>query len=277
MAIITITRGTQSGGRKLARQLGERLGYSCLSREVISQCAKKYNIKESELYAKLMEAPSRWRKLSKEHYRYLMYIQCSLIEASKQDNVIYHGYAGQLFLKGVKHALKLRLEAPIEDRIRAEIREYNKSEKEARKYIKTMDEQRNRWMKFLYDKDWHDPSLYDLSINLQNTSIDTLCEMVALLVDSKDFKTSRESVNGLNNLSLECEVRAAIASDDRLWNQPITVNARDAVISIHGMAENAKIRDLIIEMTSQVKGVADVKSFISLHTDPIKRGIYGHD
>jgi cytidylate kinase len=277
MAIITISRGVQSGGRELAHRLEKRLGYSCLSREVISQCAKKYNIMESDLYKKLLEAPSRWRKLSREHYRYLIYVQCSLVEAAKQDNVIYHGYAGQLFLRGVRHAIKIRLEAPFEDRVNAEMREYKKSEKDAAGYIKKMDEQRTRWMKFLYNKDWDDPSLYDLSINLQNMSIDTICELVALLTESKDFKTTPESINGLNNLSLECEVRAAIASDDRLWNLPISVTAGNSVVSVHGMVENARTRDAIIDVVSQVKGVAEVKSYLSLPSDPIKRGIYGHD
>ena len=166
MAIITITRGIQSGGRELAHRLAGQLGYSCLSREVISQCARKYNIMEQDLYSKLMEAPKRWQSLSREHSRYLIYIQCSLIEAAKKDNVIYHGYAGQLFLKGVQHALKLRLEAPFEDRVNAEMREYKKEYKEASEYIKKADAQRNKWVNFLYGKDWHDPSFYDLSVNL---------------------------------------------------------------------------------------------------------------
>ena len=83
MAIITITRGVQSGGRDLARRLADRLGYNCMSREVISACAKKYNIMEDELYKRLLEAPRIWQRLSKEHRRYLIYIQCSLVEAAK--------------------------------------------------------------------------------------------------------------------------------------------------------------------------------------------------
>jgi cytidylate kinase len=276
MAIITITRGVQSGGRELARRLGERLGYSCLSREVISQCARKYNIMEKDLYDKLMEVPSRWQRLSREHSRYLIYIQCSLIEAAKQDNVIYHGYAGQLFLKGVRHALKLRLETPLEYRIEAEMREYAKDYDEAQAYIKKMDEQRNRWVKFLYGKDWHDPSFYDLSINLENMSIDTICDMVERLVPSEDYRTTEESINGLNNLSLASEVKAAIASDDKLWDQTVSVSAVGSTVTLRGMVKNAKVRDGLVQIASQVKGVAECRSCMSLATDPLPGGTYGH-
>jgi cytidylate kinase len=277
MAIITITRGVQSGGRELAHRLAERLGYSCLSREVVAQCARKYNIMEQDLYDRLMEAPRLWQKLSREHSRYLIYIQAGLIDAAKRDNVIYHGYAGQLFLKGVRHALKLRLEAAFQDRVEAEMREYGKSHDEAYDYIRKVDVQRNRWMKFLYGKEWHDPSFYDLSINLQNMAIDTVCDIVALLVDSEEFQTTAESMNGLNNLSLECEVMAAIASDDKLWDQKITANASGTVVTLRGMVENAKVRDAIVDVTSQVKGVSMCKCYVKLPTDPLQGGVYGHN
>jgi len=279
MAVITISRGVQSGGRKLAHCLAERLGYRCLSREVIATCAKKYNIIEQDLYDKLIEAPSRWRKLSRDHYQYLLYIQCSLIDVAKQDNVIYHGYAGQLFLRGVSHALKIRLEAPIANRVREEMAEYNKSYDEALGYINKADAQRNRWVKFLYGEDWHDPAMYDLSINLMNISIDTVCEMLALLVDSKRFKTTKASIQRLNELSRECEVKAAVASDDKLWDQPITVQADGSKITIRGPVKNKKMQEAIVDIAVKVKGVSECKNEMHIAKETLSRGMYsgGHD
>ncbi len=277
MAIITITRGVQSGGRELARLLAGRLGYSCLSREVITNCSRKYNTPEQDLYDKLMEAPSRWQKFSKNHFRYLIYIQCSLIEAARHDNVIYHGYAGQLFLRGVRHALKIRLSAPMEDRVQAEMREYGKDHDEALNYIRTADEQRNRWVEFLYGTDWHDPSFYDLSISLQNMSLDNVCDIVALLVESREFRTTEKSLMGLNNLSLECEVKAAISSDDKIWDHPVSVSASGSVVTLRGMVKNRKVKDAIVDVASKVKGVTDCKVYINLPEDPLSKGIYGHD
>jgi len=275
VAIITITRGIQSGGRELARRLAERLGYNCMSREVIAQCARKYNIPEKDLYEKLMEAPGLWQRLSREHRRYLVYIQCSLIEAAKQDNVIYHGYAGQLFLRGVRHALKIRLDAPFENRVEAEMKEYGKERREAEDYLRAADEQRNRWVRFLYGLDWYDPSFYDLSFNLQNISIDTVCDLVVPVVGSKEYRTTEASVNGLNNLSLECEVRAALSSDDRLWNQDVTVTASGGTVTLRGRIKSAKTRDAVVEVVSQVKGVAKCESYIGLFSDPLKGGKFG--
>ena len=50
MAIITVSRGTFSGGKILAERLAERLGYPCFSREEIMQdAAKSFGISENEL------------------------------------------------------------------------------------------------------------------------------------------------------------------------------------------------------------------------------------
>ena len=50
MAIITISRGTKSGGEKLAKCLSERLGWPAISREVIVETASQYGVSETLLF-----------------------------------------------------------------------------------------------------------------------------------------------------------------------------------------------------------------------------------
>ncbi|MFH2056135.1 MAG: cytidylate kinase family protein [bacterium] len=275
MAIVTITRGIQSGGRKFAHQLAERLKYDCLSREIIATCARKYNIPEEDLYHRLVEAPSRWRKLTKDHYRYLMYIQCSLIDAAKQDNVVYHGYAGQLFLRGVTHAMKVRLEAPLADRVEAEMKEHNRNYDDALAAIQAADAQRDRWVKFLYNEDWHDAAFYDLSINLKAISLNFACETVAALIEGGSFATTEQSQRRLKGLSLECEIKAAIASDDNLWDQKISVQAEGSQVTLFGQVKNKRSREAMLEIAAQVKGVTTCNDKMHLPSEALTRGRHG--
>jgi len=277
MAIITISRGLKSGGEVLARELEKRLGYRCMSREVITACAKKYNIMEEDLYQKLTEAPSLWHRMTKEHSRYLIYVKCALIEAARQDNIIYHGYAGQLYLDGIRHVLKVRLEAPLDLRIRNMMTDSEMSQDEAAAALDKYDEERRRWVRFLYDKDWHDPALYDFVANLGNISLDTAGEMIEMLANSGEFATTARSVSRLNDLLLESEVLAAITADDRIWDQNITVAVQSGAVTIRGMVKGRKLRNLIVETTESVKGVARCDAHISLSSDPLRSGIFGHD
>ena len=105
MSIIAISRGTKSGGLELADRLSKRLGYRTLSREeVIAESAKRFNVMEEFLQMKLDKTPSLWQKFTNEYERYICFIRCALLQAVKQDHVIYHGHAGQFLLEGVPNS-----------------------------------------------------------------------------------------------------------------------------------------------------------------------------
>ncbi|MGC8685573.1 MAG: cytidylate kinase family protein, partial [bacterium] len=53
MAIITISRGTFSGGQMLAECLAKKLGYKSISREILIEAAEKYGISENNLTRKM--------------------------------------------------------------------------------------------------------------------------------------------------------------------------------------------------------------------------------
>jgi cytidylate kinase len=277
MAIITISRGTKSGGEKLARCLSERLGYSSLSHEVILEGAKKYNILEDELLTRLKTSPGLWRKFTMEHRRYLIFVQCALLDAVRQDNVVYHGYAGQVFLRGIQHVLKTRLDAPVEERLKIVMHEQQLDADAARNYITEIDEQRRRWIKWAYGEEWRDPALYDMTFYTGNMTIDTICELIALAVSRKEFQTTEASARRLADISTECEVKAAFASDDKLWRLPITVTANGGTVLLKGAVKDEKLRNMLVDLASQVKGVTECKSNISLLSGRLSKGIYGHN
>ena len=80
MAIITISRGTMSGGEKLAHLLSEKLGYKCISREIIIKAADDYGVEEHKLFEAINKRPTIVHKLTFEKEKYLAYIRASLCQ-----------------------------------------------------------------------------------------------------------------------------------------------------------------------------------------------------
>lgn len=272
MSIVAISRGTRSGGLELANRLSERLGYRTLSREeVIAESARRYNVMEEFLEMKLDKTPSLWQKFTNEYQRHICLIRCALLQAVRQDNVIYHGHAGQFLLRGLPNVLKLRIEAPLEYRVKSVMAEMGHSRDQAVEYIKTVDDERKRWVRMVYGQDWCDPALYDLCVNLQSMSMDNICDVVVQAVGHEDFRTSEETARRLNNTALECSVEAALSSDETIWRSghQVSVTARDGVISLRGTTKRADVRDLIVQTATQVQGVSDCKSAISLLSDAL--------
>ena len=72
MPIITISRGAKSGGIEFAEMLAEKLGYRCMSREIVVESAKKYNILEETLLEELQKPPSFWQRLTRDKHRYII-------------------------------------------------------------------------------------------------------------------------------------------------------------------------------------------------------------
>jgi cytidylate kinase len=229
---------------------------------------------EDDLTRKLDEVPGFWQRLTKDHKQSLIYIKCTVLEAAREDNVIYHGLAGQLFLAEIKHVFKLQIEAPFEDRVQRTMNDLNLDEKRAVDYLLEADDKRNRWFKMIFGESWKDPSIYDLSVNLHNISFKLICTLVRTALSHDAFKTTEQSRNVLDNLLLSCEVKAAFASEDKLWNQPISVLAYDSAVTLKGMVKNKDIEQQLVETALKVKGVTSCKSNITLASNPLQGGIW---
>jgi cytidylate kinase len=247
------------------------LGYDSISREILLASAKKYNIDVETLEAELTDTPSFWQRLTREHHRYLVFARCALLQAALEDNLVYHGHAGQFFLNDIKHVLKVRIEAPLELRVHAVMEERGLDHARAVNHIQKVDEQRRRWVKLLYDKNWSDPSLYDLTINLAHLSLDAACEIVCAAAQHEDLQATEESRAKLRDQALECEVNAGIAADDKLHDQNITVVATKGNVVIRGNVKTEQQRQLIEDLVAKVKGVEKYEIFVSLLSDPLPR------
>jgi hypothetical protein len=98
MPIITISRGTFSGGAELATCLHQRLGYTLVSREIVAEAAKTYGVSESRLLDALERRPGLLGRFMHDRRRYLAFVRVALCERAARDNMVYHGHAGHFLL-----------------------------------------------------------------------------------------------------------------------------------------------------------------------------------
>jgi len=235
MPIITISRGTLSGGEALAHCLSERLGYPAISREVIKDAASLYGVSESEISQQLEQKPKVIERLMGEKRRlYLIALQSALAEQALKGDFIYHGLAGHLLLHGVPSVFKIRLVAPLSYRVKKVMEKKNLSEEEAKKYIEKVDEKRIQWTKFLYNVDWTDPSLYDIVINLENITLDTACGMVIHALNQPEFKDAPEKRKAAENFALSRQIKAKLALSERTKGIELEVEADKGKVRIWG-------------------------------------------
>lgn len=255
MSVITISRGSFTGGKLLAECLAKRLGYRCVDRDVIVERAAVQGVSQEELRDALEKPPSILERFSHRRYKYLALIQASLTEEVKSGKVIYHGLAGHLLLGGGLHILRTRLIAPLDFRIHMVHEQLHYSHSEAVAYITKMDEQRRKWVSFLYGVDWRDPALYDLVLNLEHMTIETACYIVSAAVRRRCFELTPACRQGLEDLALASKVKAMLAMSPSTEGLEFQVTAESGTVTVRGrLTELDQLQD-VQQVSGAVPGV----------------------
>jgi cytidylate kinase len=271
MAIITISRGSMSGGEALAKCLSTALSYPILGRDVLVAAAKKLDISEEILTQKIVRGPGVWESLTSNRRLYVVAVQAALAEHLDKGNLVYHGHAGHLLLKGLPTVLRVRLIAPLEMRVRSVMERQRLNREAAVEYITRVDHERIRWTQFIYGVDWSDPSLYDLVINLEHMSMQTACATIAAVVGQPEFALTETARKAIGDFQLTCRVKLALATNALTRELDLELKADNGTIEISaevpkvGLLTHTSSRDEreILRVVQGVEGVKQV--YLDLH------------
>ncbi len=270
MAIITISRGSFSKGREVAEKVAQTLGYTCISREVLLEASENYNIAEIKLEHALHDAPSILERFTYGKERYLAYIAAAVLEKVHNDNVVYHGLAGQFFLRGVSHVLNVRILADIDDRVTLKMAREQLSKKEALNQLHRDDHERRQWSKQLYGVDTRDSSLYDMVLHIHKLGVDDAVKIISQAARMEQFKASPESNKVLDDLVTAAKVRARLVHD----YPTVQVHADDGIVTIDvkfNQTVEPELAEEIKALTQEMPGIKEVR----MH--PISITAYAHD
>lgn len=262
MAVVTLSRGTFSGGNALATCLAANLGYQVLSREVLVTAAAEYGVREEDLVRGMEHAPTLIDRFRIDRQLYLAAVTAALCRAARADDVIYHGNAGHMLLAGADHILRVRVIAPLAKRVEKAISAHGFDRVEAEEYIQRKDAERVAWARFLYGVEWRDPLLYDLVVNLEKLQIEAACQAIAGLIERPRFVSTPERRQTLDDIYLANHLKALLFSNPTVAAPAtgISITSRNGVVELAGLVPDEKLRDAILATVSEVPEVHSVRA-----------------
>jgi len=272
MPIITISRGTLSGGQRLANCLAHNLGYRLISRDVLVEAAQRYGINEENLARGLEQPPSFWDRFRIDRLTYLAVIRATLCHLVREDNVVYHGNAGHLLLQGVDHVLRVRVIAPLAHRVKAAMSSQCLDEKGAEAYIQRKDQERISWTRFLYGVEWRDPALYDLVLNLERVTVEAACSVIVCMVERPEFRITPESLRQLEDLHLASHVKARLFLNPKIGAAAAKIDVTAAAGEVHlaGVLPGEDILGDVLATCRSLPEVAKVSAeWLGSHVEPV--------
>jgi cytidylate kinase len=222
------------------------------------KASEDFDIPEVKLTQAIEDAPSFLDRFTHGKEKYIAYIQAALLNHLKRDNVVYHGFACNFFVKDIPQVLKVRIILGLADRVEDVMDRYRVSRKEALRLIGKVDEQRRKWSQRLYGYDPSDPSLYDLVLHIDKLTVQdavtTICQMAGL----DQFHTTPELRKSMEDLALAAQVRTFLAD----VKPGVEVCINNGFVSLKTgvpLADESELVKRMGEVVKRVPGVTGIK------------------
>ncbi len=259
MPVITISRGTFSGGLELAECIASTLDVGCVSREVLADAAEASGLPLTDLSEAVEKPPSIIDRLSWDRHRYLACVRESLCRHAADGGLVYHGHGGHILLDGIPGVVRVLVIADLKRRLESAMERQSLDRDGAIVYIERVDEYRAKWTRFLYGREWRDPFQFDLVVNLARISIREACETIVHLAEQPSFAVTEETAVMLGNGALASRAEAALLGDKRTRLKKLEVTADDGIVTVQAIARSRRDMDAVREVLEDVEGVKDIQ------------------
>ena len=259
MAIITISREMGSGGIPIVQQVAEDLGYRLVDGDAIKDVASNYDLTDEALQQIDEKPPPFVEKLDRQIELNMHRIQLIVLEKAYEDNVVIYGRGGQDLLPNITSVFRVRIIAPFEERVeRWAEREWLDPDL-AHWLVRRSDQQRAGFIKYYFDRDWEDPTHYDLVINTDRLSFETAVKLIKEgIADPYLVEKANSCRSRLRDLIIQKKIQIARLADQRIKDIWFNIEVQDCHVTLSGHVYSQAERQAALDDARQVEEVTGV-------------------
>ncbi|MGC8491715.1 MAG: AAA family ATPase [Syntrophobacteraceae bacterium] len=233
MPLIVISRGSERHGEEVAGKLALKLGYRSICRESVFKDLVDGDGPRADLFRAADHDPLALGRMKNGREKYLAYLRQAFLERFEEDNAVYHGFAAHTFLRGVSHAIRVRINPERDQRLAPT---------------------RLNWYRYLHGIDLTDPLQYDLVISMNTMTVEEAVEVIAEASRRGCFQPTGDSGNRMRMLCLAARVQALLAEETPFVN--VAVEDGDITLSTEGYWKQAmKVMDRVEQILGENRSV----------------------
>ncbi len=201
MAVVTISRQFGAGGKTLGRMIAEKLGYTFADNDIIQRIAQEANVSTNWVEAFEKEAGSKISRMVSsmvsqrlvdrilkdergyiDEKIYLDYLVLIIAQVADEGDVVILGRGSQYILNDHPDAYHILLIDEFENRVKFMMEHYGMSSRKAVNVVTAEDKRRANLYSKLGKKDYDNPSLYHLVLNMGRLTLDVAMHLACELV-----------------------------------------------------------------------------------------------
>jgi len=258
MTIVAISREMGSGGYEIGAAVAKVLNFEYGNRQILLEAAHAHGVPEAKLVDAVDRRPSLWERFDEEKRRYLIFLEAAYYSFAEKGNLVTASRSGPFFVRDVSHALKVRIMAPVEVRVRRIMAQDKLDQKAATAMVRAYDRDLSGRIDYLFGLDWTLPEHYDLVINTSGDAWQFYVDLLVWAAKQPHYQPTPESLQRICDLSLAAQVRAAIAKDLVTRNINVEVTAEAGRVALKGVVFSPAMMDAAAEVAKRVPGVTSV-------------------
>jgi YjbE family integral membrane protein len=245
-AVLTISREFGSGGREIGQAVALSLAYSYVDREAILADIGRDGPKWEQWAEDLDEhCPTVWERYDWSFRGFAALVQLHILEHAQRGGVVIMGRGGNFVLKGVPHAYRVRVTAPLDARVDRIVQREGVDRDTARWLCEKTDSERSRFLHAIYGGRWDDPAEYDQVFSVAGQSVDL---EVKAVIDALSRRTvMAEAQKALLLRVAAARVKAGIATDPSFFIPVFDVLPDDDGLVVRGITHTPKEQQRIEE------------------------------
>ena len=141
----------------------------------------------------------------------------------------------------------------------------------AEQLVRESDQDRAGYMRYLFDRDWMDPLLYDVMINTDVITRELACELIAQAAHAKELLDAHDrALQILGNHILVRRAEEALLKAKQVNPRHISVTVTaPGLVKLTGIVNSEKEKLAAEEVVRAVAGVSDVENDLYVTIAPI--------
>jgi len=266
MALITMSHGLGSSGMGIARQVALTLNLELYDDQRIKEQAVKMGIRTEDLKGLDEKKPGLFdRLLSSKPEVYKDLMESVVYQVSREGTGVIIGHGSQVLLRAFGCALHVLVHASESYRIQNIMKHQRLSQETAQKLIRKSDHEKGGFLRFAYDLDWADPSLYDCMVNPEKMGVDAAARIIIETAKSDEIQAcSLTALETMEKLSQERLILATLTKHNLNISLLNVEVPEKGVAVIRGITYTEEDKQYAIKIVKTVSGISDVQSEISV-------------
>src|SRR5512139_1677159 len=260
MAVLTISREFGSGGREIGREVADTLNYDYVDKMRILSDVGLAGKKWAEWGKDLDEhCPTIWEKYDWSFKGFAALVQDVILKYALTNDVVIMGRGGNFLLKGIPHALSVRVTAPVDSRV-ARIMERESVDRETAKWlIAKTDLDRQCFIRTIYSKEWDDSRWYDMVFDTGKHSLEEISGILKRELRNREDLRDEAAMKELGLRETAAKIRTGILTNPSFFLPTLEVFIEDGSIILRGVIHNPKEHKRVEDAAKAMSGEFQIR------------------